>query len=301
MADLVIPNTFVANTLIESADVNENFQTIAGGAFNKAGDTCAGDATFLTDVDVLGDLTVTGAINGTLAVDASELTGTTLPAAVVTSSLTTVGTIASGTWSATLGAVSGASLTNLNASALDAGTVPLAQLSGLTVTEFASPNVSQWTNDSGYLTSASAASIPTGAILMWGSNTAPTDWLLCNGTGYSTAVYPALFAIIGYTYGGAAGTFYVPNFTQRFPLGKSGGAEPGALLGQYGGAMEHQHTLYDHTHTVTATTDATVTLTGGGSDTVVTSVTGTTSGDGSGLTEYEGIPRYLTVNFIIRT
>ena len=46
---------------------------------------------------------------------ASVLNATTLGSAIVTSSLTSVGTITSGTWSGSFGAVSGANLTNINA------------------------------------------------------------------------------------------------------------------------------------------------------------------------------------------
>jgi hypothetical protein len=61
-------------------------------------------------------------------VDAANLTGTTLAAGVVSSSLTSVGTITSGTWSGSFGAVSGANLTSLNASNLATGTVSTARL-----------------------------------------------------------------------------------------------------------------------------------------------------------------------------
>jgi hypothetical protein len=65
-------------------------------------------------------------------VNATSLAGTTLASNVVTSSLTSVGTITAGTWSGTLGAISGASLTNLNATNLASGTVAAARLgSGL--------------------------------------------------------------------------------------------------------------------------------------------------------------------------
>jgi hypothetical protein len=47
--------------------------------------------------------------------NASVLSSTTLGSAIVTSSLTSVGTITSGTWSGSFGAVSGANLTNINA------------------------------------------------------------------------------------------------------------------------------------------------------------------------------------------
>lgn len=59
---------------------------------------------------------------------ASSLTGTTLASNVVSSSLTSVGTITSGTWSGSFGAVSGANLTSLNASNLSSGTVGTARL-----------------------------------------------------------------------------------------------------------------------------------------------------------------------------
>ena len=63
-----------------------------------------------------------------VSVAGTALTGTTLASNIVSSSLTSVGTVTSGTWSATLGAVSGASLTSLNASNLGSGTVPTARL-----------------------------------------------------------------------------------------------------------------------------------------------------------------------------
>jgi hypothetical protein len=53
----------------------------------------------------------------------SVLSNTTLGSGVVTSSLTAVGNVTTGTWSSTLGAVSGASLTNLTAGNLT-GTIP---------------------------------------------------------------------------------------------------------------------------------------------------------------------------------
>ena len=92
----------------------------------------------LTLPDVTGTAITTGNLSsitavGTLAsgsIPASLLTGTTLPATIVTSSLTSVGTITTGTWSGSFGAVSGANLTNLNASNLASGAVPGGRLSG---------------------------------------------------------------------------------------------------------------------------------------------------------------------------
>jgi len=65
-------------------------------------------------------------INGT-----AVLSGTTLGSGVTASSLTSVGTVTSGTWSASFGAVSGANLTNLTAGNLT-GTIPSAVLGNST-------------------------------------------------------------------------------------------------------------------------------------------------------------------------
>lgn len=58
-----------------------------------------------------------------------------------------------------------------------------------------------------------ASTFITGMIVPFGSSTVvPSSWLACDGSSYSTSVYPNLFSIIGYTYGGSSGTFNVPNF-----------------------------------------------------------------------------------------
>jgi hypothetical protein len=56
--------------------------------------------------------------------------------------------------------------------------------------------------------------LTTGMIIPYGGTTAPANFLLCNGSTYSQGTYPALYAVIGTTYGtGAPGTFKVPNMT----------------------------------------------------------------------------------------
>ena len=56
-----------------------------------------------------------------------------------------------------------------------------------------------------------------GSILIWPSTTAPTDYLLCNGTSYTrTGTYSSLYSAIGTTYGYTSSTtFKVPNFTNN--------------------------------------------------------------------------------------
>jgi hypothetical protein len=80
-----------------------------------------------------GTVTGTYTLGGTPSIVGTALTGTTLASNIVTSSLTTVGTIASGTWSGSFGAVSGANLTNLTAANLS-GTIASAVQDNITRT-----------------------------------------------------------------------------------------------------------------------------------------------------------------------
>jgi len=65
---------------------------------------------------------------------------------------------------------------------------------------------------------------PTGMLAPFAGSTQPTGWLLCDGTSKTSAAYPDLFAVIGYTYGGSAGTFYLPDMRGRIPMGAGTGA-----------------------------------------------------------------------------
>ncbi len=60
-----------------------------------------------------------------------------------------------------------------------------------------------------------------GSIQMYGGATAPSGWLLCDGSAVSRTTYSALFKVIGTAYGSGDGntTFNVPNFSGRFPIG----------------------------------------------------------------------------------
>lgn len=93
-------------------------------------------------------------------------------------------------------------------------------------------------------------SVPTGALMMWSTASAPTGWLLCNGTAVSRTVYAALFAAIGTTFGSGDGstTFNVPNYNNRTAVG-AGGLY---ALGATGGSKDS--IVVSHTHTATANT-----------------------------------------------
>lgn len=62
---------------------------------------------------------------------------------------------------------------------------------------------------------------PVGGIMMWGTETAPTGWLHCNGASLArTGTYAGLFAVIGTMYGAAdANHFNLPDLRGRFVRG----------------------------------------------------------------------------------
>ena len=90
-----------------------------------------------------------------------------------------------------------------------------------------------------------------GSIVAWGGTTAPSGWLICDGTAVSRTTYADLFAAIGTTYGVGDGssTFNVPNLKDRFPMGV-GARFP--TLGAGADTYNHQHavTLNNHYHTI---------------------------------------------------
>ena len=61
--------------------------------------------------------------------------------------------------------------------------------------------------------------LPVGSILPYGGSTAPNYFFLCDGSSKAVASYPALYAVIGYTYGGSGANFSLPNLKNRIPMG----------------------------------------------------------------------------------
>lgn len=171
--------------------------------------------------------------------------------------------------------------------------------------------------------------VPVGTIAMYGGASAPTGWLLCDGT--STTGYPTLAGIVG------AAT---PDLRGRFAIGDNASL---TLLGTGGSTTIAEANLPAHTHANTASasttvsvsdpghshtingegfvanvqdvlngdgqrvlesdlstsasTEATATATTGITATATTTVTMTNASVGSGTAYY---PPYLVVNYIIK-
>lgn len=83
----------------------------------------------------------------------------------------------------------------------------------------------------------------TGVITPYAGSSAPTGWLLCDGSAVSRATYAALFSVVGTAYGAGDGstTFNVPNLEGRFVVGMDSGDTDFDSLGETGGAKTHTH------------------------------------------------------------
>lgn len=101
-----------------------------------------------------------------------------------------------------------------------------------------------------------SAVTPPGIVSQYMGSTAPSGYLLCNGQSVTTAAYSALFAVIGYTYGGSGANFNLPNMQGRIPVGAGSITDPNSnsqtfTLAGTGGELSHKLTtaeLASHTH-----------------------------------------------------
>lgn len=103
-----------------------------------------------------------------------------------------------------------------------------------------------------------------GLMSLYAGASAPTGWLLCDGSSVVVATYQDLFNKIGYTYGGSGVNFNLPNLVGRTAFGLDNMAGTAAsratvagstTLGSNAGAIEHiltadQTPLVSHTHAI---------------------------------------------------
>lgn len=153
--------------------------------------------------------------------------------------------------------------------------------------------------------------VPTGAVLLWATGTAPTGWLICDGAAVSRTTYAALYAVIGTTYGVGDGstTFNLPNLKGRVPAGLDAAQTEFNAIAKTGGAKTHTLTAAQmpaHSHTSGAGTQILNYTAGGGTMREAASgnlnFIGSTSTDPAGSgSAHPILSPYLTLNFIINT
>jgi microcystin-dependent protein len=108
-------------------------------------------------------------------------------------------------------------------------------------------------NFSTTVATALAALVPSGTINQTARATAPSGYLLCDGSAISRTTYSSLFDAIGTAYGVGdnSTTFNIPNLKGRVPVGFDSSQTEFDTLGETGGAKTHTLTTAEmpsHTH-----------------------------------------------------
>lgn len=140
--------------------------------------------------------------------------------------------------------------------------------------------------------SPSAGIVPIGGAILYGGNSDPTNFLLCDGRSLvRTTPYDGLFAQIGTNYGNVDGThFNIPDLRGRVPVGPNAKV---VLAANEGLAVGNRNVK--HFHQLTAPNDPHGGFTSGGAAPAAM-VADTTTGDQLNL----DTPAYLGINFAIR-
>lgn len=149
-----------------------------------------------------------------------------------------------------------------------------------------------------------SGSAPTGTITMFAGSTAPSGYLICDGSAISRDDYADLFTVIGTTYGTGDGstTFNIPDFKGRVPVGFNTSDTAFDTLGETGGEKTHTLTVQEmpsHRHA----TRFGGTAPGDGSGYQYSNTDGTSTqivqAEGGGQA-HNNLQPYIVVNYIIK-
>lgn len=86
---------------------------------------------------------------------------------------------------------------------------------------------------------ATPPSTPTGMITPYSGTSAPSGWLLCDGSAVSRSTYATLFAVTSTTFGTGDGstTFNLPNLQSRMPIGVGTGTKVATFSSRSGNVI----------------------------------------------------------------
>lgn len=157
----------------------------------------------------------------------------------------------------------------------------------------------------------------TGEMRMYAGSSAPSGWLLCDGSEISRSTYSTLFAAISTTFGAGNGTttFNIPDMRAKVPMGVNNGGLPNGANGSFttrnlaATPGSETHTLVtaelaSHDHSITVnpsiTTPTTSTVAEGRNDGSNVNTATPILNTGSD-TPHANVQPSLVVNFIIKT
>jgi hypothetical protein len=135
--------------------------------------------------------------------------------------------------------------------------------------------------------SAATGGVPAGTLLDFAGPVAPSGYLLCDGSSYSTTTYSGLFNAISYTWGGTGSSFNVPDLRGRVTIGAgSGTGLTFRALATYSGEETHvlvsgETPLVAHSHGFSVPAQTGLTTSTGTSNTVSLNTAGGSTGSGS--------------------
>lgn len=97
--------------------------------------------------------------------------------------------------------------------------------------------------------------LPIGSMIPYGNDTAPENWLICDGSEVSRTTYAELFNVIGISYGSGDGstTFNLPNKKGRVSVGFASDDSDFNSIGKHDGEKTHTLTVNEmpsHNHGV---------------------------------------------------
>lgn len=87
--------------------------------------------------------------------------------------------------------------------------------------------------------------LPVGSVVSYSGETAPANWLICDGSAVSRTTYADLFSVIGTTYGSGDGstTFNLPNLKGKVITGLDSSDSDFNTIGKTGGEKTHKLTI----------------------------------------------------------
>ena len=289
--------TFYNSTVIGNTTAAGSGVVIPAGAkvwVWSDGTSFYGNDTIVGNLSIGGNLAVTGtgAFGGALSAPSLTLSGTPL---AITSGGTGV-TTSTGTGSTVL-SISPALTGTPTAPTATAGT----NTTQIATTAFVTQNA-----------------VLTGTINMWPTASAPSGYLLCDGSAVSRSTYAALFAVVSTTFGVGDGTttFNLPNYTNRMPYGTTVGATGGSADAV---VVSHTHTATSvvtdpgHAHSLNGVygppnsgqsgrADVNQSTQNYSTGSAFTGITVATTNASTGVSGTNAnLPPYLGINFIIKT